>query len=194
MIFRVITLSLFGALLGAQSTELGFTLGGLIPRERGPLDIGSGVAFQFNYGQRLWKNDQVAVLGEVHFLASPLRNVDSNIPTAVRDFASLYLTPGVRVKFRPEARFSPYLTAGFGYAQYESSELLNNGSRSSVRGRQHTYAGSVGGGADWKFFGPISLRGELRHWFSPSPRFNTPLSGTQHNTVLSGGFVIRLGK
>ena len=114
------------------------------------------------------------------------------MPTAVRDFASLYLTPGLRVQFRPDARFRPYLTGGFGYAQYHSSELLQNGSASPVRDRQHTWAGSVGGGADWQLVGPIALRGDLRHWFSPSPRFNVPNTGLRQHTVVSGGFVIRL--
>ena len=65
------------------------------------------MAFQVNYGRRIFSNDKVALYGEINFLASPLRDVSSSVTTATRDFSSLYLTPGIRVKFLPSSRVSP---------------------------------------------------------------------------------------
>jgi hypothetical protein len=41
----------------------------------------------------------IGLYGEMNFLASPLRGVPSNFASATRDVASLYFTPGARVKF-----------------------------------------------------------------------------------------------
>ena len=62
------------------------------------------------------------------------------------------------------AEVSPYLAGGFGYAQYHSSELLQNGSRNPLRDRQHTYGGN-----------------------GNEIRYNTPLTGLQHNGQASVG-------
>ena len=74
------------------------------------------MAFQVNYGRRFFTNNKVALYGEINFLASPLRNVSSSVTTATRDFSSLYLTPGIRAKFLPASRVSPYVLVGGGYA------------------------------------------------------------------------------
>jgi hypothetical protein len=66
------------------------------------LDAGSGVAFQVNYGRRFFRNNKVALYGEINFLASPPRDVSSSVPTATRDFSSRYLTPGIRVGYEDQ--------------------------------------------------------------------------------------------
>src|SRR4051812_17635525 len=93
----------------AQKQELAFTLGGATNDLGTALSVrtSSGKALQINYGYRLLGNDAVAVSGEFHFLANPLRNV-TGPSTLTRDFASLYLTPGVRVKLYPNGRIEPF--------------------------------------------------------------------------------------
>ena len=187
------------ALLPAEKNELGLTLGGLFPftRDAVPASLrsGPGVALQANYARRLKAGERVAWFGEVHFMANGLRETTVANPRGVRDYATLFITPGLRVKFAPNARLSPYLFAGFGYTQYHSSELLQNRTPSPVRDRQHTYGGRFGGGADlrvWRFF---SLRGEFADFVSPNPRYNIALrGGVQNNPVISGGFVINWGQ
>ena len=76
------------------------------------------MAFQLNYGRRFLNGKNVALYGEINFLASPLRDVSSSVTTATRNFASLYLTPGIRLKFKPASRVSPYAVVGGGYADY----------------------------------------------------------------------------
>ena len=84
----------------AHLNEIALGLGGLpaLSRSDTPrLDTGSGVAFQVNYGRRFFKDRKVAIYGEINALANPLRDDSSSIPTATHDFASLYITPGIRV-------------------------------------------------------------------------------------------------
>jgi hypothetical protein len=152
------------------------------------------MALQANYAVPVWAKGPVALLPEVHFLSSPLRNVASANPLSVRDYASLFITPGLRVKFNPGKTVSPWVAAGFGYAQFQSSELLLNGQRSPVRERQHTYAGNFGGGVDVKVWKWLGLRGEIRDFVSPNPRYNVSVTnGQQHNVVIGGGLVLKFG-
>src|SRR5262245_34224932 len=105
----------------AEKHEIGLTLGGLFPQDRGTIPnsvrLGGGTALQANYGHRLI-NGRVALYGEVHFLANPQRLVGSGNPVSTRDIATIYVTPGIRVKFAPTRSFSPYLAVGGRYAVY----------------------------------------------------------------------------
>lgn len=179
----------------APKNELAFGLGGLpaLTRNDAPsLKAGSGVAFQVNYGRRLLNGKKLAIYGEINLLASPLREVSSTVTTATHDFASLYITPGIRVKFRPAAKISPYGLAGGGYGDYEQSTTRIDGSRNTVSRELVRGVFDFGAGVDvraWRF---IALRGEARDFFTGSPDYNIlAISGGQHNVVATGSFVLR---
>ena len=175
--------------------ELAFGLGGIpgLSRSDSPsLNAGSGVVFQVNYGRRFLDSNNVALYGEINFVASPLREVSTGIGTATHDFASLYVTPGIRVKFRPTSRISLYAVVGGGYADYEQSLTRidgrpNQASRELARG-----VFDFGAGVDvhvWRF---VALRGEARDFYTGSPNYNIQsISGGQHNVVATGAFVLR---
>ena len=92
--------------------ELAFGLGGTpsFSRSDSPrLDVGPGVDFQVNYGRRFVGRNKWALYGEINFVASPTaRQITSSVTTATHDFASLYITPGIRVKYHPASKISPY--------------------------------------------------------------------------------------
>jgi opacity protein-like surface antigen len=180
---------------GFHKNELAFGLGGIpaLSRSDSPsLDAGSGVAFQVNYGHRFLEGRKMALYGEINFLASPSREVSSSVSAATHDFASLYITPGIRVKFRPNSRFSPYGVVGGGYADYEQS-------RTSLDGRPNAAAREIargvfdfGAGVDMRVWRLLALRGEARDFYTGSPNYNlAPVSGGQHNVVATGAFVLR---
>jgi opacity protein-like surface antigen len=183
----------------AQRHELGLTLGRLQAISRSThessVSLDSGVALQANYGYRLLRRRGVAVAAEVHFLANGQREVGSANTAATRDVATLYVTPGVRVKFAPARRFSPYIAAGAGYALYEQSFFRLDGAANQAPRFTHRGALMLGGGADvpiWRWFGG---RVEIRDFYSGNPSLNTPLRGSgQHNAVFSGGFVLFFGR
>jgi hypothetical protein len=184
----------------AQRHELGLTLGGLIPQHRGRapnnVSLSGGTALQANYGYRFWSNRRVALLGEVHFLANGQRKIDSSNPAATRDVATLYVTPGIRVKFAPDAAVAPYFAIGGGYALYEQSHFRRDGADNPAPRFLHRGAFQYGGGVDLKFWRWIGLRAEVRDFYTGSPAFNLAAGprGGQHNVVAGGGLVIKWGR
>ncbi len=184
-----------GSPLVAQKHELGLTLGGFVPGSRssplGGLNLSSGPGFQANYGYRLLEGSKAALYAEGHLLANPLRDISSLNRSATRDVATLYVTPGVRLKFTPRSKLSPYLVAGGGYALYEQSFQQIDGRSNAAPRFTHRGVFDFGGGLDVKVWRFVSLRSEIRDFYSGSPSFNTPTSGGQHNVVAGGGFALR---
>ena len=192
-------LLLFATVCAAQESEdhkndLAFGLGGIpaLSQSDSPgLGAGSGIAFQVNYGRRLLESNTLALF-EINFVASPLRDVSSVVGTATRDFASLYVTPGIRLKFRPSSRISPYAVIGGGYADYEQSVKQIDGQPNQAPRELARGVFDFGAGVDvqvWRF---VALRGEARDFFTGAPNYNVAsISGGQHNIVATGALVLR---
>jgi hypothetical protein len=135
----------------------------------------------------------VALYGEINFVASPTaREITTSVSTATHDFASLYITPGIRVKFRPASKISPYAEVGGGYADYEQSLTQLDGRPNPAPRQLARGVFDFGAGVDvhvWRF---VALRGEARDFYTGSPNYNiTSISGGQHNIVATGAFVLR---
>jgi len=180
----------------APRHEIGFTLGGLFGSQRSGgatrLDLGSGVALQANYGYRLVGNEKAALYGEVHFLANPLRQVNSTDQTLTRDASAIFLTPGVRLKLFPDRAVAPYLAVGGGWAVYEQSTNTLNGNPNPASRLVNHGAFDYGGGVDFKFWRFVGLRAEIRDFYAGGPSYNTrAIQGGQHNVVAGGGLVLK---
>jgi hypothetical protein len=180
----------------SQSQDLTFSLGGIPGQTRnsraaGAADIAADRSLGINYGHRFVGTRVATLYGEIQFVALPNRPVSASSAIVPHSYASLYLTPGVRVKFFPHARLSPWAAAGGGYALYEESTTLSNGQ--SVTGKfLNRGAFEYGGGLDLHLVGFLGLRGEVRDFLSGNPNLNNTLnSATQHNVVASGGLVFR---
>jgi hypothetical protein len=176
--------------------EVGLTLGGLFGAERSGgatrLDLGSGVALQANYGYRIAGGETAALYGEVHFLANPLREVGSTDRTLTRDAATIFLTPGIRVKFFPNRGAAPYFAVGGGWSVYEQSVNTLGGSPNPASRLVNHGAFDYGGGVDFKFWRFVNLRAEVRDFYAGAPSYNTTaIRGGQHNVVAGGGLVLR---
>jgi len=180
----------------APRHEIGLTLGALFGAQRNGgstrLDLGSGVALQANYGYRFLGGERAALYGEVHFLANSLREVNSSDRTLTRDAATIFLTPGVRVKFFPNRGVAPYFAVGGGWAVYEQSTSTLNGSSNPASRLVNHAAFDYGGGVDFKFWRFVGLRGEIRDFYAGGPSYNTTaIRGGQHNVVAGGGLVLK---
>jgi opacity protein-like surface antigen len=182
----------------AQKHELGLTLGRLsapaYSSTSGDLNLDAGIALQANYGYTFLIRRSFSIAAEVHFLANGQREVRSGFLAATRDVATLYVTPGVRLKFRPIARFSPYLTVGGGYALYEQSFFQIDGADNPAPRFTHRGALMFGGGLDTPLWRWVGLRFEVRDFYTGNPSLNTALRpGGQHNVVAGGGLVLNWG-
>jgi hypothetical protein len=118
--------------------------------------------------------------------------ITTSVSTATHDFASLYITPGIRVKFRPASRISPYAVVGGGYADYEQSLTQIDGRPNAAPRELGRGVFDFGAGVAvhvWRF---VALRGEARDFYTGSPNYNiSSISGAQHNIVATGAFVLR---
>jgi opacity protein-like surface antigen len=179
----------------APKNELAFGLSGLpsLSRSDAPsLNAGAGVGLQVNYGRRFLEGNKFALYGEINFLASPLREVSSSVTSATKNFASLYITPGVRLKVLPKSRISPYFAIGGGYADYEQSTTEINGQPNPASRQLARGVFDFGAGVDVHVWRWVALRGEARDFYTGSPNYNlASISGGQHNVVAGGAIVLR---
>jgi hypothetical protein len=198
LICTALLLALMPATSNAQRHELGLTLGALSGPGRsapgGNLDLSSGVALQANYGYRFLNRQKAQLFGEIHFLANGQRTIGSTNATATRDVATAYVTPGFRVKFAPASRLAPYVAVGGGYALYEQSYFQISGASNQAPRFTHRGAFMFGGGADYRLWKWLGLRGEIRDFYTGNPSFNTAVNSSgQHNVVAGGGLVVFFG-
>ncbi|MBS1807068.1 MAG: autotransporter outer membrane beta-barrel domain-containing protein [Acidobacteria bacterium] len=178
--------------------EVGLLLGALSTGSReiqlptlSKADFGSGLTYQANYARRIVDAKLASLHVEVLFAATPLVEVKSANTLIPRDYASLFLTPGLKLKFVPGWRVSPYIAAGGGYARFRESDFRTNNQPNTGKIGTNTGVFNYGGGVDFRVFRYLSLRGEVRDFVTGNPNFNAPfLSNRQHNVLTSGGIVI----
>jgi hypothetical protein len=192
----LVTIFIAGPARG-QNQELTFSLGGIPGQTRsfqassGTAQISADRSFGINYGRRFLDAKVAALYGEIEFVALPNRNVTAATTTVPQSYASLYLTPGLRLKFFPSSRLSPWAAIGGGYALYQQSAKLSNGQNDTNKYLNRGVF-DYGGGLDFRVFRFIGLRAEVRDFLSGNPDLNVKLnSSTQHNVVASGGVILR---
>ncbi|HET6929306.1 MAG TPA: outer membrane beta-barrel protein [Candidatus Acidoferrum sp.] len=180
-----------------QNQELTFSLGDIPGQTRsfqnsvGTAKISSDRSFGINYGHRFLDAKIAALYGEIEFVAFPNRDVTSATVTVPQSYASLYLAPGLRLKFFPSSRFSPWGAIGGGYALYQQSAKLSNGQNETDKFLNRGVF-DYGGGLDFRLFRFLGLRAEVRDFLSGNPDLNAKLdSSTQRNIVASGGLILR---
>jgi hypothetical protein len=113
----------------AQNNEITLSLGGIPSQSRsfqnpalGSTQISSDVSLGANYGHRLLNAKVAALYGEIEFVALPNRSLAATTAAVPQNYASLYVTPGVRLKLFPGARLSPWLAVGGGYARMSNPQ------------------------------------------------------------------------
>ena len=195
----VMVLYLSAAAQTETKNELGLSLGaGLIPQRSTSagqaINFGASIAFSADYA-RLIKDGKTSLSIEFPFVAEPANSVQSANLQSIVSLATIFVVPSVRVKFASGGGISPWLSGGFGYGIREGSEFFGNSQRNGSR-YQSTGAVQFGAGVDVRtpirVLFPISLRGEVRDYYSVSnPTFGTAVQGGgQHNVVVSGGMVL----
>jgi hypothetical protein len=197
----ILLLSVSGA-RAQEKNEIALVIGAAIPPGRSfssggasSVTFDSSLALGAEYDRRLLAGRRASVYGGVDFLASPLDVKLSNPPSdIIGQYAYVFLTPHVRVKFNPDGRLSPWLLFGGGYARF--LEKKPTAEPSFVPGT-NTGTFVFGGGVDTRtvlhvFRVPVGFRAEVRDFYSGSPDYNQQVRGSlQHNVVFTGGSLIR---
>ena len=196
-----IAVAVVGAVLGQGSVEaaaqsrfdVGLLLGSTRATDEGTvLQFDRGTTYQATLAWRFWGTDTAQLSLEVPFIASPAFTAVPPRAALPLEYASLYLTPGIRVTFLPKAPVSFFGAISGGYARYSESKL--KGDRSPNPEQRDTNAGALqfGGGVDVRGFRWLGFRGEVRDVYTGARNFSIATPGLQvHNVVGSGGLVIR---
>ena len=183
--FIVPVLCLFLSLTSfAQSNELAVTAGGQFPNNS-QFNSGASWAVGASFAHRIFHVPLVGLYWEIPVVGAP----NSVMKTPFRTtYSSLFVTPGLKVKFAPELPISPWLAAGIGVARYHNAANATFSDQTSTK-----TVFDIGGGIDWKIAPFISARGELRDFYSGLPDIASAsgLSGRQHNVVPQVGLVLR---
>jgi hypothetical protein len=199
--------------LAQEKNEVGLVIGGIVTPAQtlssGARLIGPGgtalpdrnIAFNASltlgadYDRTLVLKRKFAIGGGVDFLASPLDvKLSQQSQNAIGQYAFVFLTPHVRVKFRPAGVFSPWLSFGGGYARFLEKAPT---AEPSFRPGTNTGTFVFGGGLDTRpvvhvLKIPIGFRIEVRDFYSGLPNYNQKVTGSlQNNLAFNGGFLIK---
>jgi hypothetical protein len=186
--------------LSEAKNEVGLVMGVTITPSQSlvqgsDLTFSPSLALGAEYDRQFWKAQRVAVYGGVDFLASPFDvKLDQRPPDEIRQYAYIFLTPHVRVKFRPEGPIAPWLSFGAGYARFLETQP---GTPTVFKEGTNTGTLQFGAGVDTNTLvrvlrTPIGFRLEVRDFYSGVPSYNHPINADyQHNVVFTGGFLLR---
>jgi hypothetical protein len=174
-----------------EKNEVGLVIGATITPARN-FSTGTASSASFNpslvlgaeYDRRFFGGERIGLSGGLDFVASPLDVKISNPPPAlIGQYAYIFLTPHVRLKFNPRGSLSPWVLLGGGYARF--LEKRPTAVPSFVPGTRTILR---------VFHIPIGFRAEVRDFYSGSPNYSQPVKGDlQHNVVFTGGLLIKFG-
>lgn len=184
-----------GLIIGATKTPaIGLAQGGSI-------HLNSSIALGAEY-DRLLLGRHTTLTAGVDFLASPADVRVSYPPDNVTpEYAYLFLTPHVRVKFNSQGTWQPWLLFGGGYADFAPAAPRDELVKVTGQGNSGTL--EFGAGVDTRplihlkglpLLGslPIGGRFEVRDFYSGQPKYGVPTNGSlQNNVVFIGGLVLR---
>lgn len=183
----------------AQQNEVSFTSGALKIGERGfdlpqPgfIKFGTGFTYQFNYSRRLVDAKIAALYFEVPFAGTPSTKVNTTNALSPRSYSSIFFTPGLRLKFLPGNKYSPFAVMGVGLAHYRESDTRvdNQANPNPMTTTDGVF--DFGFGLDVKVISILSIRGEVRDFYTDLPPLNVhALNDRQHNALISAGIVLR---
>ncbi len=104
------------------------------------------------------------------------------------DYKQLFITPAARVNLFPTTAVSPWVSFGAGFGHFSQGSTLVYGGTNPGKSTTNAVI-QAGAGLDVKVWKRLSVRGEVRDFYSGEPDF--PLAPTgkthQHNFFVGGG-------
>lgn len=181
-----------------QKHEAAFLSGGLKTGEHefvipmpGFVRTGTGLTYQLNYSSRFFDGKVAALYFEFPLVLTPSTDLKPSNVVLPRSYSALFFTPGIKLKLVPGLKWSPYGFVGVGVSRLKTSDTAQDGQPVSDESKVRA-AYDFGGGIDVKVFSHVSLRGEVRDFYSGTPQFNVNLlKDRQHNFLISAGIVFR---
>ncbi len=183
----------------AQKHEVAFTSGVLKVGERGfdlprPgfLHFSTGFTYEFSYAERLLNARIAALYFEVPFAGTPRTTIKTTNALTPGSYSSIFFTPGIKVKLLPGGKYSPFAIVGVGLAHFREGDTTVDNQPVANRSSKTDAVFAFGFGLDVKVRSILSIRGEVRDFYSDLPPLNVrALSDRQHNALISAGIVLR---
>jgi hypothetical protein len=199
-VLTVVTMLAASAVAQDEKNEIGGLMGRTFISNQGiksgpeagtVIVFGKGLSFEGEYARRFIVTPVYAI--SVEGLIAYNRDVDVNggaygFAVIPNDYKELFVTPAVRANLFPTTAVSPWVSLGVGFGHISQSSGLVYGGVNP--GKNTTSAVIEGGiGLDVKVWKKLSIRGEVRDFYSGEPDF--PLAPTgksrQHNFFVGGG-------
>ena len=133
------------------------------------LTSGHGLTLEANYGRRLMNFGLVGLTAEVPFVVNVKQDVHYDLNLVPKDYKSFFVTPSLRANLFPDNGLSPWVSVGGGFGYFKESSSLEFFGPNP--GKTGTTSGvfQVGAGLDIKLLSRLSLRGQVRDFFSAFP-------------------------
>jgi opacity protein-like surface antigen len=154
------------------------------------LTSGEGLTFEANYGRRLLDFGLVGLTAEVPFVVNVKENVHYGLNQIPKDYKSFFVTPSLRANLFPDNGLSPWVSVGGGFGYFKESSSLEFFGPNP--GKTGTTSGvfQIGAGLDVKLLSRLSVRGEVRDFYSGIPQLNVDTGKSrQHNLFVGAGVV-----
>ena len=183
----------------AQKHEVAFTSGVLKIGERGfdlpsPgfLKFGNGFTYEISYAGRLIDAKLVSLYFEVPLAGTPSTKVKTTNALSPDSYSTIFFTPGLKVKFFPVGKYQPFALMGVGLSHFREGDTTVAGQPNVNRHGETDTVFDFGFGLDVRVISRLSLRGQVRDFYTDLPPLNVhALSNRQHNALISGGIVLR---
>src|SRR5579883_406762 len=185
--FIVLVIFVFLVTTGfAQKNDLAVTAGGYFPINS-QIPVDNSFAIEGNFGHRIASVPQASLYVEIPVAGT----INSNVFTTGRvlslgSYSALFVTPGLRLKLAPGFPISPFLAFGGGLAHFSKS-----GNALSTSSTANTGTFDFAGALEMKIFPYLSIRGEIRDYYSGSPNLAPGLDARQNQLLATGGLVLR---
>jgi hypothetical protein len=150
-------------------------------------NVGTGVVVHGSYARRLAGVPLISLYAELPLTAA--FKVNSELPgnIAQGDYSSLFIAPGLKLKFFPGGVSSPFVTAGYGWARFRQEQ--GGGTFPDII--TNTNVAQFGFGTDFKIAPYLGIRTEVRDYFSGPLQFNGSFTDRQHNVTAVAGLTFR---
>ena len=156
--------------------------------------FGNGLTFEVNYGRHLLGEGFTRLTFEVPAVFNLDEDLNFALNSVPKNYKSFFVTPALRANVFATTAISPWISFGGGVGQFSPSSDLEFGGNSPAKSKTSGVF-QMGFGLDVRIIRKLSLRGEVRDFWSGSPDITVDTGKSrQHNFDGGGGVVWRLGK
>jgi opacity protein-like surface antigen len=187
---------LFGAVVSpaafCQSNELSILAGATYPGAQvsilSNISISGGVsaAVQVDFAHLLSESPAGNLYLELPVTRVLKASVGVNRYSVSAASSQVFFTPGIRYRFAPRSRISPYLVGGFGFGWFDAANVRVDSDVSVNVADGLKPAFGVGGGMQLRIGGPFAFRAEIRDFVAAGSNISN-----RNHVVYQGGFGLR---